>query len=202
MALVYPHTEIQMQAADDCAVALWRRLDVPGHDAARLSRTPRGWSLQGSAVWRDDGGAAALRYELALGLDWSTEGARVRGFLGDREIDDVITREGGMWSFNGRKVPGLEHLVDLDFGFTPATNLQQLRRVPIAIGEAADIPVAWVDAGGRGLMELQQRYERLAERSYRYRSATTGYEGLLELAPNGFAARYPALWEMLESRSE
>jgi hypothetical protein len=47
-------------------------------------------------------------------------------------------------------------------------------------------------------VELQQRYERVAERGYRYRSTTTGYEGLLELAPNGFAARYPELWEMVE----
>lgn len=186
-----------MQQQDDDALALWRRLDTPGHDAARLSRTPRGWLLQGSAVWRDDAGAAALRYELMLDGGWATVRALVKGFIGDREIDDVITREAGGWSFNGYRVPGLEGLVDLDFGFTPATNLQQLRRVPIAIGGAADIPVAWVDAGGNTLVELQQSYERVAERSYRYCSTTTGYEGLLELAPNGFAARYPELWEIV-----
>ena len=178
-------------------MALWRRLDTPGHDAARLSRTPQGWFLQGCAVWRDDAGPAALRYELILERDWSTARARVHGFLGGREIDDVITRQDAGWSFNGHRVPGLEGLADLDFGFTPATNLQQLRRVPIAVGAGADIPVAWVDAGGHTLVELQQRYERISDRTYRYVSSTTGYEGQLELAPNGFAAVYPALWEMV-----
>jgi hypothetical protein len=186
-----------MQGHNDTAVALWRRLDTPGHDAARLSRAPQGWLLQGSAAWRDDGGPAALRSELILAPGWSTVRARVQGFVGGRVIDDVIAREGNGWSFNGRRVPGLERLADLDFGFTPATNLQQLRRVPIAVGGAADIPVAWVDAGGNTLVELQQRYERIGDRTYRYRSSTTGYEGLLALAPNGFAARYPGLWEMV-----
>lgn len=186
-----------MQANGNIAMALWRRLDTPGHDAARLSRTRQGWVLQGNAVWRDDAGPAAIRYELILEDGWATVSARLQGFLDGREIDDEITRDGGAWSFNGRAVPGLERLVDLDLGFTPATNLQQLRRVPIAVGAAADIPVAWVDAGGHTLIELQQRYERIAERTYHYQSPTTGYEGLLELAPNGFAARYPELWEMV-----
>ena len=190
-----------MHPGDEVAVALWRRLDTAGHDAARLSRTTQGWVLQGTAAFRDESGPAGIRYEVVLDGGWATLRGRVQGFIAGQEFDDVITRAGGVWTFNGQKVPGLEHLVDLDFGFTPATNLQQLRRVPIAIGQAADIPVAWVDAGGRTLVEMRQRYERIAERTYRYRSSTTGYHGVLELAPNGFAARYPTLWEIVESRS-
>lgn len=187
-----------MHAKDEeIAVALWRRLDTPGHDAARLSPVADGWFLQGTTVYRDEAGPAGIRYEVLLDRGWATVRGRVRGFLGGREIDDVITRQGGRWIFNGRAVHGLDHLVDLDFGFTPATNLQQLRRVPIAIGAAVDIPVAWIDAGGDTLTEMQQRYERIAERSYRYRSTTTGYEGVLELAPSGFAQKYPGLWESM-----
>lgn len=178
-------------------MALWRRLDTPGHDAARLLRVEGGWLLQGVTVYREAAGPVGLHYEVSLDRNWATLRARAHGFIAGREIDDVITREGGAWAFNGRKVSGLDHLVDLDFGFTPATNLQQLRRVPIAIGAAADIPVAWVDAGGNTLVELRQRYERVGERMYLYTSVTTGYEGLLELAPNGFAATYPSLWALV-----
>jgi hypothetical protein len=186
-----------MHPHDEIAMALWRRLDTPGHDAARLCPAPDGWILRGTTVYREEAGPASIHYEVLLDRSWMTLRGRVQGFMAGQEIDDVVTREGGAWSFNGRKVPGLDHLVDLDFGFTPATNLQQLRRVPIAIGAAADIPVAWVDAGGHTLVELLQRYERIGECTYQYTSPTTGYEGLLELAPNGFAAKYPPLWELI-----
>jgi hypothetical protein len=49
-----------------------------------------------------------------------------------------------VWILNGSAVPGLDRFVDLDLGFTPVTNLQQLRRVPIAENESAQVPVAWL----------------------------------------------------------
>ncbi len=33
---------------------LWRRLDVPGHDACRLLRSDAGWQLEGAAAFRHE----------------------------------------------------------------------------------------------------------------------------------------------------
>jgi hypothetical protein len=98
---------------------------------------------------------------------------------------------------NGAAVPGLEAYVDLDLGFTPATNLTQLRRVALAPGESAEVPVAWIDAPDGVLQALPQRYERRSATTYWYESPTAGYAELLELAPGGFVRRYPGLWEAL-----
>lgn len=176
--------------------ALWRRLDAPGHDAASLSRRADGWCLQGTAVFEHEGQPACVRYELELVNSWATVRARVLGFIAEKRIDDTIVRDDLGWLFNGSRVSGLEALVDLDLAFTPATNLQHLRRTALQIGEEAEIPVAWLQPGASTLIELPQHYKRLDEQRYWYRASSVSYEAILELAPNGFVRTYPGLWEI------
>ncbi|MDX3925323.1 MAG: putative glycolipid-binding domain-containing protein [Shinella sp.] len=177
--------------------ALWRRLDTPGHDAARLAPSGEGWRLQGSAVFLHEHGPAAVRYEVELSADWKTLSARLDGFVAGTPVDHAILRGPDGWVLDGTPAPGFAHLVDIDFGFTPATNLLQLERVALAPGEAADVPVAWFDLGETGFTDLPQRYERLDASRYAYASPTAGYAGTLEVAENGFARIYPGLWEMI-----
>jgi hypothetical protein len=47
----------------------------------------------------------------------------------------------------------------MDLGFTPATNLLQLRRPALEPGQAAAAPAAWLDVSAGTLEELTQRYE-------------------------------------------
>ena len=181
--------------------ALWRRLDTPGHDAAQLVRGDEGWLLRGSAVFLHETGPAFLTYGVRLDRDWRAMRARVHGFISDRKIDQLVTREEEGWTINGEKIAGLSHLIDLDFGFTPATNLPQLRRLALRPGERADAPAAWLDAGASSLQELPQSYERLDDDRYRYEAPSFGYDAVLEIAANGFVARYPQLWEMVARAS-
>lgn len=92
-------------------------------------------------------------------------------------------------------MPALGHCLDLDFGFTPATNLLQLRRLALQPGQAADAPAAWLDVATGTLRRLPQRYERRTEYSYWYEAPSVGYAGLLEILPSSFIRRYPGLWE-------
>ena len=62
-------------------------------------------------------------------------GGAVRGRIGDDPVEYVVVpTDGGVWTLNDTPVGGLDDLVDLDFGFTLATNLQQLRRGGLAVG--------------------------------------------------------------------
>ncbi len=175
---------------------LWRRLDTPGHDACRLEASAAGWRLDGTAVFRHQGAPAQLTYHLACDAAWRAKIGHVRGRLGERRVELTVERTaGGAWTLNGAAVAGLERYVDLDLGFTPATNLTQIRRVALAQGETAEVPVAWLDVeAGATLQALPQRYERRTEATYWYESPSTGYAGLLELTPVGFVRRYPGLW--------
>ena len=179
----------------DCI--LWRRLDSPGHDACRLERIDGGWQLEGTAVFRHEDGAARLAYRVTCDARWHSREGRITGWIGTREIDvTVLHSADGRWLLNGAAVAGLDGCVDLDFGFTPATNLFQLRRVDLAVGESADVPVAWLDVPECTLSVLHQRYERRTEREYWYEAPRFEYTTMLEMSATGFAQRYPPLWEV------
>lgn len=174
---------------------IWRRLDAPGHDACWLQRTDSGWQLEGAAVFRHDGVPARLAYRLSCDAAWRSRQGRVEGRVGTRAVEfDLARTADRAWLMNGTTVPGLESCLDLDFGFTPATNVLPLRRLNLATGESAEAPAAWLDADGR-LQLLPQRYERRSETTYWYESPTVGYAALLEVEPGGFTRRYPGLWE-------
>jgi len=176
---------------------LWRRLDVPGHDACRLERSGAGWRLHGSAIYREAEGPARLEYEVSCSDAWVTRHGRVHGWIGGRGVEVAIRRTpAGAWTLNGMAVPGLDGCVDLDLGFTPATNALQLRRVAIETGKAIDVPVAWLDVTAGTLTLLRQRYERRSETTYWYEAPRFDYADLLEVAPTGFVRTYPRLWEM------
>jgi hypothetical protein len=178
------------------AVALWRRLDAPGHDACRLEETDAGWQLDGSAVFLHDGAPARLAYHVACDRAWHTLRGQVSGWLGSRSVHLAVARRPqGTWTLDGAAMPGLERCVDLDFGFTPATNLTQIRRLALAEGEAADAPVAWLDVPAGTLGVLHQRYHRRTGTTYWYEAPSAGYAGLLEVTAIGFVRRYPGLWE-------
>jgi hypothetical protein len=177
------------------ATAFWRRLDVPGHDAARVMQTEHGYELLGQSIFGGPHGPTALRYILTLEPDWSTKEGRITGFIGERSVNDHIERTPRGWTFNGREC-GMADILDLDLGFTPATNMIQLRRVSLAIGESTTFDVAWLEAGDKELQRLPQTYYRATEFEYPYHSPQGGYRETIILSGSGFAAVYPNLWEL------
>lgn len=187
---------------------LWRRLDAAGHDACRLLQRPDGWQLEGVAVFRHERDVASLSYELSCDAEWRTRDGLVRGWIGTRQVEHRIVREpSGEWRLDGEVVRELERepgitrdvplgaCVDLDFGLTPATNLFQLRRIDLAIGQAADVPVAWFNVTAGTLSVLHQRYERRSADTYWYEAPRFEYSALLRVNSAGFVEKYPTLWK-------
>jgi hypothetical protein len=178
------------------ASMLWRRLDAPGHDACRLEQTGDGWQLDGTAVFRQNGVPAHLAYGVTCDAAWHARRGHVRGWIGSQPVTYTIVRAGdGGWILNDGRVRGLNACLDLDLGFTPATNLLQLRRLGLAEGQSADTPVAWLDVESAMLDVLRQRYERRGTTSYWYEAPRFGYAALLDVASTGFIRHYPGLWE-------
>jgi len=179
------------------AHAFWKRLDIPGHDAAFLFETEDGYALRGTAIFKADPGAARITYRVELDHDWRAKAGHVTGEIGESSVAHHMAYSRGEWSLNGTPVAGLAHLRDLDFGFTPATNMPALRRAALIEGQSADLPAAWFDLDPPRLVELPQHYRRQSPAQYDYHSPTAGYRAVLELAPSGFVRVYPGLWEMV-----
>ena len=162
---------------------LWRRLDREGHEAARLAGT----TLSGTAVLEFEGQPCALSYEVVCDDAWRTRSAAVRGYVGAREIDVRITVEGDRWRLNGEEVEAVRGCVDVDFNFSPSTNLLPIRR-----GCESAVRAAWLRFPSFALEPLEQSYERIGERLYRYASAT-GFTADIEVNEEGFPVHYPGL---------
>ncbi|MDO9413551.1 MAG: putative glycolipid-binding domain-containing protein [Pseudolabrys sp.] len=175
--------------------ALWKRLDVPGHDAASFVQDGAGWRLSGTAVFQSevDGRPVAAMYEVLLDAQYHALSGAIRGVNGHTPFSHDIVRNASSWHLDGR-VQDLGDIVDLDFGFTPATNLPQLKRINLAIGEAAAFDVAWFDITESKLIALPQLYRRVEQRRYAYESPQGPYAATLEIAESGFVASYPDLW--------
>jgi hypothetical protein len=122
----------------DKASILWRRLDRPGHDSARLTERPSGAILEGTAVFREDGRPCRLDYRIQCDAAWRTLSAHVCGWLDTTVIDVVITADAARaWTVNGRPCPEVQGCEDVDLSFTPATNLLPIRRTGLAVGARA-----------------------------------------------------------------
>ena len=176
----------------------WRRLDALGQDSCRLLRRATGWELAGRAFFLEDALPARLVYRVTCDLQWRTRDGRVRGTVGGRRVDLRIQRSpGGAWKIESRVVRGLSGCLDLDLGFTPATNLLAIRRLNLSDGRAADAPAAWLDVSDGTLVRLPQRYARRTATAYRYEAPTVGYAADLAVSAAGFVTRYPGLWTSL-----
>lgn len=178
------------------ATILWKRLDVEGHDCCRLSRLDGGWTLSGQAVFDQAGEPCGLSYEVSCDEAWHTRAATVAGWMGPRDLRFSIERSAsGVWRLNGDAQPQVAGLVDVDLGFTPATNLLAVNRLALGIGRPTPAPAAYLSFPELRLDRLDQTYERLSETRYAYASPAYGYAEALEISEIGFVTDYPKLWQ-------
>ena len=188
---------------------LWRRLDLPGQDACGLWALDNGWRLKGTAVFCLDAQPCHLSYEVDCDESWHAHSATIIGWVGRDAVNLAIAAmPGERWSVNGAEQTRVAGCVDVDLGFTPATNLIQLRRLALRIGDKADAPAAylrldtsdapaaWLRSPELVLARLEQQYHRVELNRYDYQSPTAGYAAPLDVTDIGFVTLYPGLWEM------
>lgn len=177
---------------------LWRRLDTPGHDACALRELEDGWRLEGTAVFLEPELEPPLpchmTYEVDCDRSWRTRSARARGWLGTNPVGiTFLSLPGGVWSVNGVEQPQLAGLVDVDLGFTPATNLIPFRRLALEIGQESQAPAAYLFFPQLEPARLEQRYRRVKSDTYDYEAPE--YAAPLRVSEAGFVIDYPGLWE-------
>jgi uncharacterized protein len=177
------------------ASILWRRLDQPGHEAARLSALESGWHLAGTAVFASEGRPCRLDYIVVCDRDWRTVTGRVTGWVGEGLVDVDVTADAGRWRLNGVECPAVAGCSDLDLEFSPSTNLLPIRRLGLAVGGEAPVRSAWLRFPRFTLESLDQVYRRAGDPMYRYESSGDAFAGDLRVNDVGFVIDYPGLWQ-------
>lgn len=177
----------------------WRRLDVPGREDATITRTANGWRLAGELDVNEANVTATLRYAIECDPAWRTRSAVIEGAADGSPVRLSLAADGaGGWTQDGIALPELAGALDVDLGFTPATNTLPIRRLGLAVGESAAVRSAWLRFPELRLEPLEQTYTREAERTFRYRALVDGepFVARLDVDAFGRVTRYEGLWEM------
>jgi uncharacterized protein len=182
------------------ATFFWRRVDHSGADSCRLVKLANGWRIAGAAVFWDAGRPCQFQYEVLADVAWKTRSAGVSGFLGRKAIDLRIRSDRACrWKVNGVAKDSVRGCIDLDLGFTPATNLIVLRRLSLRVGQRAEAPAAYLRFPDMRLVLLSQTYFRIGPNEYDYEAPAVGYRGTLQVERSGAVIRYPGLFERVTS---
>ncbi|MGY9047289.1 hypothetical protein P775_20205 [Puniceibacterium antarcticum] len=171
----------------------WRALDREGQDTCTLTQLTGGWMLIGHARFQDAKGWSTLDYVVRCGPDWTTTSADISGHCGEDRVALRLVRSGTAWEMNGILQPQVAGARDIDLGFTPATNLMPVRRLP----QIGRLPcrAAWLRDPLGPVEPLDQVYTRQRGQVVKYRAEQTDYTTQLRVNEHGFVTLYPSLWE-------
>lgn len=174
---------------------LWRRLDVPGHESARVFFDPPYWHLAGTAVFAHEHQPCRLDYSVNCESSWQTLSATVAGWVGDQVIEIEISVDAAHgWRLNGQECPAVAGCIDLDLNFSPSTNLLPIRRLDLSDGQESQVRAAWLRFPRFILEPLEQVYRRINATTYQYESAGGRFKTELKVNEQGLVTEYPNIW--------
>ena len=170
----------------------WKRLDTPGTEYFTLSEVTNGWELAGTVTVTLDANPVLVQYSVQCSAGWETRMVDVFVESGSERRHLRLTALEGRWELGERVLTDVEGGVDVDLGVTPSTNTLPIRRVPLQVGEHADLIVAWVRFPDLAVVRSDQRYTRLAENTYRYESGSFSRD--IDVDELGLVTSYPGLF--------
>ena len=176
---------------------IWRRLDSPGHESARVFFQDSSWHLAGTAVFLHDHLPCRLDYLLNCDSEWKTLSGKIDGWVGDEVIGiEISVDELQRWWLNGEECVDVRGCIDLDLNFSPITNLLPIRRLNPGVGEKSEVRAAWLRFPSFKFEPLEQIYHRLEPSVYQYESAGGSFVTRLAVNELGLVTNYPEFWQV------
>ena len=153
-----------------------------------LAGTDDGWLMRGIVMIPIDDKPSEIRYEVTADKLWRTQGAVIH--IGDETTEISVTDN--EWWVDGVLNDDLRGCIDIDLGWTPATNTLPIRRLRLDVGESAETVTAWLRFPEMEFVPASQNYTRVSDNLLRYQSGQTDYD--LEVSADGVVCRYGDLW--------
>lgn len=83
---------------------------------------------------------------------------------------------------------------EVDISATPLTNTLPIRRLRLAVGDAADIITAYISVPELAVSPHPQRYTRIGPREYLYESRDSDFRRVVTVDDDGIVLDYPGLF--------
>ena len=178
---------------------LWRGLYLPGAEYCSLVRGEDEVRLEGTAVLGVDQRPYTARYRILCDLAWNTRFVEV-ALRADPEAERTLTiviDKDQRWQRDGTALAEVAGCIDVDLGFSPATNTLPIRRLNLPVGSGCEVTAGWVKFPDLTVRPLRQRYSRLSAATYLYESLESGFRAEIEVDDTGMIVRYAGGWERI-----
>ena len=122
---------------------LWSSAELRSTEHFRLAIETSSATLAGVVVLEGGGVPGHLTYRVEVDGSWRTVAADAEIELGPTQRRRLEVAD-GRWTVDGVQRADLDGCVDVDLGWTPATNLLPIRRLELESGGAGRIDAAWL----------------------------------------------------------
>ena len=184
-----------MQVSKTIGRVIWRRtLDDRSFEECDVTATPDGLAIAGHVIAAQDGAPLVVHYDIDCGENWSARSVAIDQSFGNVRRRLRLDRAGDGWLVDGVHDARLDGCAEPDLGLTPSTNALAIRRLDLAIGQAAEIRCAWIKFPALSAEPSLQRYERLGDRDYRYTNVASGFTALVAVDALALPVTYENIW--------
>ncbi len=174
---------------------VWRRiLDDQSFEDCVVTSAPNGFAIAGSIIAVQDEEPLGVTYDIRCDRDWSAQAVAIEQKSGGVSRSLRLDRNGRGWLVDGVPDARLDGCAEPDLGLTPSTNALAIRRLSLEIGQAAEITCAWVKFPALSVEPSVQRYERLAERAFRYTNVASGFTAVVTVDELALPVSYERIW--------
>ena len=179
---------------------LWQGLITPSMERFIVGASRGGFEFSGLILQAHEKSPLVVRYAIEVDAAWRTQKVEVElEDGGQRRLSLRVDAEGN-WSHNGERLEQVAGCIDVDLEWSPSTNTLPIRRLRLAPGETKTVAAAWVRFPSLEVQRIEQSYERLAERRYRYRSGR--FTADLAVDDDGMVLQYGVNWKTVATSGE
>jgi len=179
---------------------LWQGLTTPSMERCIVAASGGGFELSGLILQSHEESPYVVRYAIEVDAAWRTRKVEV-GLEdgGERRLSLRVDAEGN-WSHDGQRFEQLAGCIDVDLEWSPSTNTLPIRRLALALGDTKSVAAAWVRFPSLEVQRIEQSYECLAQRRYRYRSGR--FTADLAVDDDGVVLQYGVNWKAVATSGE
>ncbi|HXO58216.1 MAG TPA: putative glycolipid-binding domain-containing protein [Candidatus Acidoferrum sp.] len=179
---------------------LWQGLIEPSMERFVATRTETGCHLAGLLLQAHQDAPYVVRYSIDVDEAWRTRAVRIELENGGQHRSSLVADGAGHWSRDGEQLPAFDNCLDVDLEWSPSTNALPIRRLALALGESRAVTAAWVRFPSLEVQRLEQSYDRVDERRYRYRSGR--FTANLVVDDDGMVLDYGVNWKAVATSGE
>jgi hypothetical protein len=159
-----------------------------------------GFAFSGLILQAHEETPCVVRYAIEVDAAWRTRKVEVELEDGGQRGLSLTADGEGNWSHDGEPLEQVAGCIDVDLEWSPSTNTLPIRRLALAPGDTKTVAAAWVRFPSLEVQRIEQSYERLAERRYRYRSSR--FTADLAVDEGGMVLQYGVNWEAVATTGE